>query len=76
MISLLHDRHVVNADKIFKRVPSAGAPLTPESSFTEQHLLLEGFVYLYSLNFFIWLYKILDQIFVSTVKHGVSVCQL
>jgi hypothetical protein len=30
MISLLHDRHVVNVDKIFRRVPSVGALLTPE----------------------------------------------
>jgi len=30
MISLLHGRHVVNVDKIFRRVPSVGAPLTPE----------------------------------------------
>ena len=37
---LLHDRHVVNVDKIFSRVPSVEAPLTPELSFTRRPLPL------------------------------------
>jgi hypothetical protein len=33
-----------------------------------------GSICLYSLKLFMWLYKTLDQTFVSSVKHGISVC--
>lgn len=68
---MIHDRHVVNADQIFRRVQSVGALLSLESSFTEQHLSL-GSIYLswcqlkFFEFFYVVVYTTLDQILVST----------